>query len=36
MPLLLLLPEGADLGRAVSDAMEAIENENLELRATLN
>ena len=33
---LLHLPEGADLGRAVSDAMEAIENENLELRATLN
>ena len=32
---LLRLPEGADLGRAVSDAMEAIENENPELRGIL-
>ena len=32
---LLQLPEGADLGRAVSDAMEAIENENPELRGIL-
>ncbi|PZC48314.1 MAG: type I restriction enzyme M protein [Chloroflexi bacterium] len=32
---LLHLPEGADLGRAVSDAMGAIENENLELRGIL-
>ena len=29
---LLQLPEGADLGRAVSDAMEAIEDDNPELR----
>ena len=32
---LLQLPEGADLGRAVSDAMESIENENPELRGIL-
>jgi type I restriction enzyme M protein len=32
---LLKLPEGADLGKAVSDAMEAIENENPELRGIL-
>jgi len=32
---LLQLPEGADLGRAVSDAMEAIENENTDLRGIL-
>ena len=32
---LLKLPEGADLGRAVSDAMEAIENENTDLRGIL-
>ena len=32
---LLKLPEGADLGRAVSDAMEAIENENTALRGIL-
>ncbi len=32
---LLQLPEGSDLGRAVSDAMEAIENENPELRGIL-
>jgi len=32
---LLQLPEGSDLGRAVSDAMETIENENIELRGIL-
>ena len=32
---LLKLPEGADLGRAVSDAMEAIENENTDPRGIL-
>ena len=32
---MLKLPEGADLGKAVSDAMEAIENENPELRGIL-
>ena len=32
---LLQLPEGSDLGRAVSDAMEVIENENPELRGIL-
>jgi len=32
---LLDLPEGADLGKAVSDAMSAIENENEELRGVL-
>ena len=34
-PYLLQLPEGSNLGGAVSEAMEAIENENPELRGIL-